>query len=431
MRWKNWWSAAAVLSAVLGGAQVSQAQALTGAADVLAESDASLDRMRSAAYSAFTRQEYALQPDGNLRGKVRAVDSAGSLTPARVKLFFVRHGEIISQASPDANGVFQAGGLAPGYYSVISQGDGGFSSVGVKVVPPPEKSEAPKANTIGRTREVAVTKVQQQTGADTLNIVVVKPDDVAAAWGVARMMNGAPTAAVATPSNTRLVSNTDKAADAAAADAVSYDDELLIAAYERSTFALRPDGKISGKLMMFDAAYNYVTAPNMPAFFLRNGRVVAQTRSDAQGNYEVALSPGYYSFVTAGFDKFGAQGITVAAPAIAEEVPVPAVKSISFRTAALQGQQPGPSGGGGGQGDANSAGGGGAGGGGFGAGGAAAAGGGGGGAAGGGGGGAFGGLGGLAGAAAVVGGAVAASSNQNSGGSSNTGTNTDNTTVSP
>lgn len=427
MRWKNWWSAAAVLSAVLGGVQVSQAQALTGAADALAESDASLDRMRSAAYSAFTRQEYALQPDGNLRGKVRAVDSAGSLTPARVKLFFVRHGEIISQASPDANGVFQAGGLAPGYYSVISQGDGGFSSVGVKVVPPPEKSEAPKANTIGRTREVALTKVQQQAGADTLNIVVVKPEDVAAAWGVSRMMNGTSMAAATPPSNTRLVSNIDKSTDSATTETVTYDDELLIAAYERGTYVLRPDGKVRGRLMTFDESFNYVVAPNTAAFFLRNGRVVAQTRSDAQGHYEIALSPGYYSFVTAGFGKFGARGIIVTAPAVAEEVPVPAVKSISFRSN-LQIDNPDPGGGGGsgGAGDAGATGSAGGGGGGF----AGAGAGGGGGGGVGAGGAAGGGLGSIAAAAAVAGGAVAIGSSQDSG-SSNSGTNTSNSTVSP
>ncbi|MGC3968232.1 MAG: hypothetical protein QM775_12930 [Pirellulales bacterium] len=362
----NWLSAATVLSAVLSNVDTSQAQALTGAADTMAESGASLDRLRSAAYSAFTRQEYALQPDGNLRGKVQAVDTAGSLTPARVKLFFVRHGEIISQASPDTQGVFQVGGLAPGYYSVISQGDSGFSSVGVKVVAPPEKSEAPKANTIGRTREVSLAKVEGP-GADSLNIVVVKAGDVSAAWGVARMMNGmpgSPMASVATTGTNRLVSANEKANEAV--EAVQYDDELLIAAYERGTFTLRPDGKISGKLMMFDNSGNYVVAPNMPAFFLRDGRVVAQTRSDASGNYEVSLSPGYYSFVTAGFDRFGAAGITVTAPPAGEQVPTSPVKSISFNAATRQpGQQPGPGGGGGGQGDANAAGGGGAGGGGF------------------------------------------------------------------
>ena len=127
MRKISWWSAA-VLSMLLGDAATSQAQALTGAADAFAENatDANLERMRSAAYSAYTRQEYALQPDGNLRGRVRGVDSTGTLTPARVKLFFVRHGEIISQASPNSDGEFQANGLAPGYYSVISYGQGGF-----------------------------------------------------------------------------------------------------------------------------------------------------------------------------------------------------------------------------------------------------------------------------------------------------------------
>lgn len=429
MRWMNWWSAAAVVSALLGYTPTSQAQALT--ADSLAVSDAALDRMRSSAYAALMRQEYALQPDGNLRGKARVVDASGTLTPARVKLFFVRHGEIVSQASPDSEGNFQATGLSPGYYSVISNGPGGFSSTGMKVVPPPEKSEAPKANTIGRTRTVAMTKAAQQAGADTVYLSVIQPVDIVAAWGVARMMNGGiAQTAPNTGTPAQLVSTASEKSETAADAEIQYSDEVILSAYERNAYFLGADGKLTGRLTAFNAAFELVPAPNMPVYFLRDGRVVAQTRSDARSEYQVALTPGYYAMVIAGDGKFGATGINVLPPPAVEQVPAPGVKSISFAREAVQPPPPPPPPPGS-QGDANTATGGGPGGGGGlggggGTGGGGAPGGGGGGA---GGGGAFGGLGGLAGAAAVVGGAAAVSENNNNGGTTNnSGTNNNNST---
>lgn len=428
---------------------IATAQALLEAADAKKESlaaetvETAVDaNVRSAAYASYMRHEYALQSDGNLKGKVRMVDAGGSLTPARVKLMFVRHGEVVSQASPNAEGVFQASGLTPGYYSVIAEGQSGMSSTGVRVVPPPEKVEAPKANTIGRRRFIAdskdttdAAKAAELPGADWLYITPIPTIDVAAADRINQIQNGPrfgsaqpqTNATIRTVAATESESVAKAASETNVADMVSMSSDLMADAYERSAYYLEPNGKLLGQLKRFDNSDKLVPAPYQPIFFLQQGRVVARATSDGQGFYEVAgLVPGTYSFVVSGNDQFGATGIQIyAAPA--ELVPANTnIKSVSFKLGALQRQGGGPSSGGGRNGDAGAArgGGGGGGGGGFGGGAGGGPGGGGGGGGGGvGGGGLGGGAGGLGAVAAGIGaGAAGAAGGGGSGGSTGGGT---------
>ena len=438
MRWFTKSAFAALVSLSLADGDQVQAQAITRTADAVRENTAvesNFDRLRSAAYASYTRHEYALQPDGNLRGTARNVDSAGGLTPSRVKLFFVRHGEIVSQATPDAEGTFQASGLSPGYYSVISYGQGGLSSAGVRVVPAPEKSEAPKASSIGRERTLADV---DGSSADVLHLNPIATIDVAPAFGLQRMMNGtpAPVPTASLPAPQAAVVPASAKSAVAAFDEPSMSDDMLIDAYERNAYRLGMDGMLHGQLRGFDASGNLVPATLTPMFFLRGGRVVAQSRSDETGRYQVAgLTPGYYSFVVAGQNRFGATAVTILPAVPAEEMPVPKTKSIgNIRPVSLAMQPPGggggPSTGGGDNNDANAATGQGGAGGGFPGGGGPGGGPGGGGPGGGagGGGGGFGGFGGaLAGLGAGIGAAAAASSNNdNGGGSSGSSANTGN-----
>lgn len=347
-----------------------EAQALLEAADAKRENavdTVAVDaNVRSAAYASYMRHEYALQQDGNLKGKVRMVDAGGTLTPARVKLFFVRHGEVVSQTTPNSEGIFQATGLTPGYYSVVAEGASGMSSTGVRVVPAPEKVEAPKANTIGRKRFVAnetadadVKEAADAPGADWLYITPIPTIDVAAADRIDELQNGPRVGAAgkAAPNQATIRTVAATAADsvvateANAAEMVSMSADMMADAYERSAYYLDPAGKLSGRLTHFDLADRLVPTPNTAIFFLQQGRVVARSTTNAEGLYEVAgLVPGSYSFVVAGNGQYGTTGIQLF-PAPAELVPAAKIKSVSFNNAALQQGGNGPSGGGGRSGD--------------------------------------------------------------------------------
>jgi len=134
----------------------------------------------------YNRHEMSLGSDGNLPGNLRVFDESGSLVPAAVKLYFLQSGQVVSQATPNDAGDFQAVGLRSGTYSVVAAGSSGFGALGLRVLPPPNRPEPPRANTIGRIREVS--QPRPGTGIP-LNISIIPSIDVMSAFGIARAQN--------------------------------------------------------------------------------------------------------------------------------------------------------------------------------------------------------------------------------------------------
>lgn len=297
----------------------------------------------SAAAAAYQRHEYALQADGNLLGKVHTIDSVGSVTPARVRLTFVHNGQVVGRAQSDEQGTFQASGLSPGYYSVVAAGQSGFSAVAVRILPPPERPEPPKANTIGRSKTVAFENGAQPAAGVVsipLNVSAIQPIDVRAAFYLAQRyvpgMNAAPTpysASYRNPPRPQVGNKMAAGRQGANAQAVSADtegtalSEAALDAYERSEFPSNPDGTLSGQLRMVNDAGTMIPADVM-LFFLRGGRVAARAQVDGSGRFTTdRLEAGYYSVVAAGPSGFAAAGIRVV-PAV-QPLPVPKANSIS------------------------------------------------------------------------------------------------------
>lgn len=134
----------------------------------------------------YDRHELSLSADGNLPGNLRVFDDNGKLIPARVKLYFLQGGKVIAQTTPNQDGDFQAVGLKSGTYSLVAAGQSGFAALGIRILPPPERPEAPKANTIGRIREVS----QPGLGVGLhLNVSVIPAVDVQPAFGLAVSSN--------------------------------------------------------------------------------------------------------------------------------------------------------------------------------------------------------------------------------------------------
>jgi hypothetical protein len=140
---------------------------------------------RDAEDSWYDKHEMSLGPDGNIPGNLRVFDESGALVPARVKLFFLRDGQVVTQTMPNEQGDFQISGLQPGTYSVVAAGQSGFAAMGVRVLPPPDRPEAPKANTIGKTRTVS-----QPLGLQfRMNLPLIQPVDVRTAFQLASQQN--------------------------------------------------------------------------------------------------------------------------------------------------------------------------------------------------------------------------------------------------
>jgi hypothetical protein len=150
--------------------------------------DAAADEVRkafAAEEALLERHEMSLTPDGNVPGSLKFFDDSGTLTPARVRLYFVQKGQVVSQSLPNEQGEFQASGLQPGIYSMVAAGQSGFAAVGIRILPPPDRPEAPKANTIGRAREVS----NRRAGQLMLNLAMINPSDVLAAFQIAQREN--------------------------------------------------------------------------------------------------------------------------------------------------------------------------------------------------------------------------------------------------
>jgi hypothetical protein len=291
----------------------------------------------SAAAAAYQRHEYTLQPDGNLLGKVQTIDDAGSSIPARVRLYFLRRGAVVTHSLPDEQGSFQASGLTPGYYSVVAAGQGGFSAVAVRILPPPERPEPPKANTIGQSKTVSL----QNVVSIPLNVSTIQPIDVRPAFYLAQRyvpgMSNVPTPYSEASRNRSLPVGGDRTAAQARGTNVqnaSADSSELTAlseasleAYEKAQYPLNADGSLSGQLRMVDETGAPLPA-NVRLFFLRAGRVVTQTAVDASGRFVTQqLEPGYYSVVAAGPSGFAASGVRVVAHV--QRLPVPKTNTIS------------------------------------------------------------------------------------------------------
>jgi hypothetical protein len=304
----------------------------------------------SAAAAAYQRHEYRLQPDGNLLGKAHTIDTTGTSIPARVRLYFIREGAVVTHAVPDEQGMFQASGLTAGYYSVVAAGQGGFSAVAVRILPPPERPEPPKANTIGRTKTVAFEPAPTpHVVSIPLNVSAIQPIDVRPAFFLAqRYVPGmsVPTpypASYRSPSRPMQGNQTVQRGSGANVRPVSADNAELTAlseaaaeAYEKSEFPTNPDGTLSGQLRLVDPSAGSQKPVDVTLYFLRGGRVVTRSQVDAGGRFATErLEPGYYSVVAVGPSGFAAAGIRVVAAV--QPLPVPKTNTISnTRTTSVQ-----------------------------------------------------------------------------------------------
>jgi len=80
-------------------------------------------------------QGIRLRVDGNLAGRVCALDPTGQYVPVRAKVAFIRNAQVIGSARTDEMGNFQVSGLRPGVYSLIAVAREGLAAVSVRVLP--------------------------------------------------------------------------------------------------------------------------------------------------------------------------------------------------------------------------------------------------------------------------------------------------------
>lgn len=122
----------------------------------------------------YANHELEINENGAFPGELKVFNESGQLVPARVKLFFVRNGQIVTQTLPNEDGTFQMVGLQPGIYTIVAAGQEGFGASSVRILPPAAKP-APKTNTISAPiREIALSR----KFVSVMSISLVQPADV-------------------------------------------------------------------------------------------------------------------------------------------------------------------------------------------------------------------------------------------------------------
>ena len=76
-----------------------------------------------------------LRVDKNLAGRASLLGPSAERLPARVRIAFVRGGQVVQSTRSGEGGLFQVPGLAPGLYSVIAAGREGVGVCAVSVLP--------------------------------------------------------------------------------------------------------------------------------------------------------------------------------------------------------------------------------------------------------------------------------------------------------
>ena len=84
--------------------------------------------------SADRIHQITLNSTGGIEGRIMTLTTADGEGLADLKVYFVRNGEVVKQASTDASGTFRIGNMSEGAYSFVATGKSGFAAYGVNVV---------------------------------------------------------------------------------------------------------------------------------------------------------------------------------------------------------------------------------------------------------------------------------------------------------
>lgn len=217
-----------------------------------------------------------LSVDGYLVGKLSQIEPGYLFRqPAEaVVVQIARDGAIATEAKTGPGGVYQASGLQPGEYSILTSSRVGFLAGGTYVVEPvPGAAAEPLA----------------------LDLTLAAAADASALLELARQM---PPGGV--PLHGQIV---------------PLEEFGQVNGPEGVAFAMRLDGTIRGRLVDVDRL-NARAVRGARVLLLRNGHVVAEAPTSEQGLFRITrgVEPGFYSFVAIGPGAFAALGVQVVAP---------------------------------------------------------------------------------------------------------------------
>ncbi|WP_145033922.1 hypothetical protein [Caulifigura coniformis] len=215
--------------------------------------------------------------NGAVTGTIQSIDSGGAVRVlSDITVSFYRNGSLSAQALPAPDGTFTAR-LSPGSYTLVAYGPGGYCTYGLEAVGNPN----------------------DLTAASQIESLAIPPSDFGAAHSIARRYAGRSSVGpVPTVADTSLVQQGTQA-------------EGPETSLKHHTVTIEPDGGVPGRLNLSKSG----NKTPMTAFLVRDGAIVKQTSVSSDGSFRfLNVSPGNYSFVTAGAAGFSAYSVVVGGP---------------------------------------------------------------------------------------------------------------------
>jgi len=253
-----------------------------------------------------------LSADGYLPGKINLVDNeTGVLRVLRnLKVMFIQNGQVKSTATPGEGGVFQAGGLTPGVYSLAAIGPEGYVAYGLEILPAAAEGPAappkPAVTTLSRDGFIDAEPVYFQEVSSVLaieSLAIPRRDfeaviQLARSYIPAEILNAASPAEL--PESAQPAEQTDEPAPT--------DKSPAATALKNHVVVIGADGTLSGRTRRVHPQTGRPTRlRRLNVFLVQANAVVAQAPVSENGTFTFSsVAPGTYSFVASGLEGFSA-----------------------------------------------------------------------------------------------------------------------------
>jgi len=228
---------------------------------------------------------FRLSKDGLFAGRLTVFDpKAGKPIPVNnVIVYFLRLGRILVQINPGIDGRFQVK-ILPGVYSLIVAGDDGFLAMGLNVVSANHGEE-------GRKHEVSLG--QKPVTGRQFDAVLVPPRNVAVLQGLVREN-------LDVDLEQFMKINTPQRTPKSPGRNIGPGEFMKKPTTGSHVVRLQPGGKLVGRMRRIHPQTGRpIPLRRIDVFFIKNGRLVTQTRVRENGVFEVdGLKPGFHSVVT-------------------------------------------------------------------------------------------------------------------------------------
>ncbi len=239
-----------------------------------------------------------LDADGILTGRLTVIGPAGGrlLPIERVRVRFIRSGEVMATTLPLADGSFSVSGLKPGVYAVVAAGEQGFLACSVNLRPPVE-------DLAGLPETLRHAVMQQATDSLDIEAAAVPPASFKPLKHLMRTYLPQGDAelypdGVAIPDGM----SQEPPLDAAPATSLKYHQVQLT-----------PDGRLLGRIRRLEPeSGRALRIRQLNVYLLKQDRIVAQEPVQPEGLFAFRdVTAGVYSVVAAGRDGFVAFSVEV------------------------------------------------------------------------------------------------------------------------